>query len=114
MTTRAYALARRWTTSILAAGTLGAAALGVHLAQAQTTATTAQGVTQQTPGSQRALSQREQRQRASDDGWGEGGDDSGLSSQSQALPGGGQGSFQQVVPPGNSGIGRQQVRSTGS
>jgi len=109
MTTRAYALARRWTASILTAGALGTVALGLHLAQAQTAITSAQGVTQQAP-QQQAPSGQEQRHHHGD-GQENGGDD-GLSSQAQST--GSQGSFQPVVPPGNSGTGGPQVRTHGS
>lgn len=111
MTTRAYLLARRWTASVLTAGSLGAIALGIHLAQAQTTVTTAQGVTQQTPSGQ-ALVRQEQRQRHGDDGRTNGGDDGGLSS--QALPNTGGQNFQPAIPPGNSGIGGPQISTSGS
>ncbi len=105
MNTRAYALARRWTVTVLSAGALGAAALGVHLAQAQTVATTASGATQQAPQVPRqALKQRPSRLRE--------GDDDGAAAGQQS---GGQGSFQQVIPPGAGGVGGgQQAGTSGS
>jgi hypothetical protein len=113
MNTRAYALSRRWAASVLAAGALGAAALGVHLAQAHTVSTQASGTTQLVPQSQQQQTATQRRTHRDDgEAEGEGSDDGGFSSQ-QSLPQSGQ-SFQQVLPPGAGGISGPQARTSGS